>query len=473
MLGRRAFAVLIGLLTAVVMPHFLDPTAYGLSTMAALVFTLGEMFKDFGLGAALLRKGQIDSDEMTFLFWFNIGMTAIISLAIAATSPLAAMFFHQPAVRAVILVSLIGFVLSGGALQHRGLLNRNLQFAHLALIDSLSLAVQFATTLALAIIGFGVWAIVAGNILYSASNALLCVFLSRWMPGKPKLIKELRAILTFGANTSVYSIALFFSTNITPILIANTQSVASVGQYNRANAFLQLPLNNWVDPIAQATLPVLARLRPFPDIYRETYLTLLRRLNLVVMPASAFLLCAARPVVETVLGGRWSQAGELLAILSPAVGVLGLGYSVSDLFITQDRSAELRTLGLAEAVVRIGAVLAGVQFGIYSAAAAYSAATLIVVSARIYVASRKGPVDLGDHLKTMLPALPPSAGVILGCLVGILLSNRYQLATLHQAIVISALGLGLGLIAMVVFGVSRRALLDLGKSMKPKMFSEA
>src|ERR1700761_3102870 len=85
MMGRRAFAVGIGLLTTVLMPHFLSPKDYGLATMSTIVFTFGGLFKDFGLGAALLRKGHIDPEEINFLFWFNIASTLLISVILALT----------------------------------------------------------------------------------------------------------------------------------------------------------------------------------------------------------------------------------------------------------------------------------------------------------------------------------------------------------------------------------------------------
>jgi polysaccharide transporter, PST family len=466
MLGRRAFAVIIGFLTAVIMPHYLTPAAYGLATMTVLVFTLGEIFKDFGLGSALLRKGNIDPEEMTFLFWFNIGTTAIISAIIAVTAPLVAMFFNQPLVAKIILFSLIGFIVSGASMQHRGLLNRDLRFAEIAMIDSISISFQFALTLLLAVLKFGVWAIVAGNILNNSVNALLCIVYSRWKPGRPRIIKEFRAIVGFGANTATYSLALFFSTNITPILIGNTQSVSSLGQYNMANVFLSLPLKNLVEPLAQATLPVLARLRPFPAIYRETYLTFLQRLNLAVLPASVFLLFAARPLIEAALGAKWREAGDLLAILAPVVGVLGFGYAVSDLFITQNRSRELRTLGLAEAAFRISAVFIGVRFGLYFAAGAYAFATVVVVVIRVYVAGLRGPVGFRDHLRTVLPSLPIMVGTALGCWAGGSLATHLSWSTTAEASMIGSTGIGFAIVTALSVGSSRKALYELVKSMR-------
>ncbi|HKX64524.1 MAG TPA: oligosaccharide flippase family protein, partial [Rhizomicrobium sp.] len=138
MLLRRAYAALVSFLTAVVMPHFLAPEAYGLAAMSAVLFTLGDMFKDFGMTSALMRRGTISQEEVSFLFWFNLLTTLVLAALLAASSPFVATFFHQPIVAKVILLSLIGFVLTGISLQHRMLLSRDLRFTELAVIDSVA-----------------------------------------------------------------------------------------------------------------------------------------------------------------------------------------------------------------------------------------------------------------------------------------------------------------------------------------------
>jgi len=467
MLLRRAYAALVSFLTVVVMPHFLAPEAYGLAAMSAVLFTLGDMFKDFGLTSALMRRGTISQEEVSFLFWFNLLTTFALAVVLAASSPFVAAFFHQPIVAQVILLSLTGFVLTGISLQHRTLLSRDLRFTELAVIDSAAITLQFATTLVLAIQGYGVWAIVIGTICNAAVNSLLCVALARWKPGPPRMIDDARSVFAFGANTSIYSLSVFVSVNVMAVLIGRQAGAFHLGQYNRANALLSLPLNNLVEPLAQVALPVLARLRPYASAYRDTYLEFLTRLNLAVIPASVFLIAAGRPLVTAALGPNWREAGQLLMLLAPVVAALGYGYAVSDLFITQDRSRELRMVGLVESGMRVLAVYIGIQFGIYIAAVSYAAATVLAVVVRVFVAGRSGPVTILDHLATALPSLPLCAGCLLGCEAGIYLSRQAGLAPMAEASVICAAAILTALTAGLVFKTSRAALLSASEILRP------
>jgi PST family polysaccharide transporter len=347
------------------------------------------------------------------------------------------------------------------------LLSRDLRFTELAVIDSVAITLQFVSTLVLAIKGYGVWAIVIGTICNAAANSILCVALARWKPGPPRMIDDAKSIFAFGANTSVYSLSVFVSVNIMAVLIGRRASAFDLGQYNRANALLSLPLNNLVEPLAQVALPVLARLRPYASAYRDAYLQFLTRLNLVVIPASIFLIAAGRPLVTAALGQNWQEAGQLLMLLAPVVAALGYGYAVSDLFITQDRSRELRMVGLAESAMRVLAVYVGIQFGITVAAMAYAAATVLAVGVRVFVAGRSGPVTIADHLATAIPALPLSAGCLLGCEAATFVSRQASLSFTAEAVVLCSAGALGALAAGLAFKTSRAALLSASEILRP------
>ena len=123
-----------------------------------------------------------------------------------------------------------------------------------------AVAVQFAATLGVAAITHDVWAIVSGFVDRTCS-ARLTVAVSQWRPG-PRDGCRTQELFGFGANVSVYSLSAFVSHNIAAILIGRYFGPRDLGQYNRAIALQMLPQNNMVVPLADATLPVLARLRP-------------------------------------------------------------------------------------------------------------------------------------------------------------------------------------------------------------------
>jgi PST family polysaccharide transporter len=464
--ARRAFAVCVGIASTVTIPHLVSPREFGLATMATVIFGLADMFKDFGLTAALLRKGEIRPEEVSFLFWFNSAMTLALAILLGAAAPLVAMYFHEPQVAPVMLVSLVGFTIDGMALQHRSVMSRDLRFEAVATLDSGVIFLQFAATLGVALVTHDVWAIVAGYLVSKLLGAGLTVVVSKWRPGPPRWLPDTRALFAFGANVLIYNLSVFVSLNIPAVLIGKFFGPRELGQYNRAMALQILPLYNFVLPLTEATLPVLARLRPRPDLYRKAYLDLVRNLNMMVWPAAVLAFFAARPLVTLFLGERWAEAGLLLQALSPLVAAPGLGFAANDLFITQNRSAELRTLGFVEFAFRVVGVWAALPLGVVWVAASYSATTVVVVVIRIAVAGRTGPVTFKDHMVALVPAIPLAMGALIGCGLGALAATRLTLPSLPAAAAICLAG-GVMVCALgLASGPSRRGLIELAGTLR-------
>ena len=461
LLARRFIVLMVTLVSTITVARLVPPEAYGLANMATVLLAFGQVFRDFGLTNAILRKGHISQDEMSFIFWFNLVMTLSLALLIALGAPAAARFYQEPIVLPVILCSLIGFISSGLALQHAALMNREFRFMAMAIIEISALFCGFLTTLTLAFIRHDVWAIVFGTVVQAVVAAVLYLCFGRWRPSWPKRPEDFGSLVRFGANTSIFSLSTFFSNNAAVLIIGHFLGAASLGQFNRAQALFALPNTNLIQPIAQATMPLLTRLRPHPLEYRTAYLNLVRKLCAFLMPLSVTLAFAAVPLVEWLLGDRWRTAGMVLSALAPALAGMGVAYSVGDLFITQDRSAELRTLGIVEMFLRVGSVVICVWHGLVAAAVGFTVSTLIAAVIRLLVAGRRGPVSSGDQLRAAAASLPILAGAGAGCILMTILSSRVDFASNVLALSYVLIGAVGSLLGGAVTADSRMAIRDL------------
>lgn len=285
------------------------------------------------------------------------------------------------------------------------------------------------------------------------------VRLSNWRPSRWHRAENFGELLRFGGNTSLFSLSVFLSNNLASILIGKFVGTSELGQYNRAQALINLPMSNIVQPITQATMPLLTHLRKEPSEYRIAYLNLVRNLSTALVPLSVILAFAGSSLVHILIGAQWEQAGYIVSALAPILAIMGFSYGVADLFITQDRAAELRTLGLFEVLIRAGSIGLGLSFGLVGAAIGFSLSTIIVAVVRVLVVGRSGPVTAIDQLRQVLPSMPLAAGALFGCLLirtaDLELSFTVQGLLLIAASGASALGVG------ILVPHSRRALIEL------------
>src|SRR5262249_24923808 len=172
----------------------------GLVAMVMTVMGFLKIFKDAGLSTATVQHEGITHALVSNLFWINVALSAVISLAFAASAPAISRFYREPQLVAITLALSATFLLEGSAVQHTALLNRQMRFKVIALI-------QVGSTLSGVLVGIGMpcfklgfWSLVGLQLATPLSSCLLTWTASRWRPQPPIRGSGTRPLLGFGAN---------------------------------------------------------------------------------------------------------------------------------------------------------------------------------------------------------------------------------------------------------------------------------
>src|SRR6266545_2521612 len=129
----------LNLAYTMVLARLLIPEDFGLIAMVMTVTGFLRVFKDAGLSTATVQREGITHAQVSNLFWINLAVSALASLIMAGTAPLIAWFYREPRLVTVTMVLSITFLLSGSAVQHQALLNRQMRFKAIALIEIASM----------------------------------------------------------------------------------------------------------------------------------------------------------------------------------------------------------------------------------------------------------------------------------------------------------------------------------------------
>src|SRR6185503_13030074 len=125
----------------VILARLLTPQAYGLIGMVAVVTGFISMFKDLGLSAATIQKEKISGDQISTLFWVNVGLSIAVMLLTAAIAPGVAWIYGEPRLTLITIGFAAGFLFSGLTVQHEALLRRQMHFTALATMEITSIVV--------------------------------------------------------------------------------------------------------------------------------------------------------------------------------------------------------------------------------------------------------------------------------------------------------------------------------------------
>jgi len=448
------------LASIMVLARLLTPKDFGLFAMVTSVIGYLRVFKDAGLSTATVQREGITHAQVSNLFWINVAVSGAMSLIFAAGSPIIAWFYREPRLIPITLLLSSTFLLSGLTIQHTALLNRQMRFKAVAVIQVSSLLIGVAVGIGMAWLGYNYWALVFSNLITVAAAVPLTWFAIPWRPEAPSRQSGIRSLVGFGANMATGGFIYSLAKGADGLLVGRFYGADSIGLYSRASALLNRPMDQFLAPISSVFVPTLSRVQTQPERYRHAFLRVYEAMALVSFLSTGLLLALARPLTLVVLGPKWEQAAVIFAGLTIAAAFAPLSNASTWLFASQGRGRDWLFASSLVSLITVASFVAGLPFGPAGVAIVYSVASFVIALPVLnHFAGRQGPVTTGDLWIGIVRYLPLWAVVC-----GTTYSMRLLVASsapLVQLVVCAPVGLLAGLILIWVLTPMRRTALGL------------
>src|SRR5215470_9724548 len=100
-----------------VLARLLAPRDFGLIGMVTAFTGVLNLFRDFGLSAAVVQRLEVTEDQISTLFWVNIAVGVALMLIMVGLARFIAAFYHEPRLLAVSMVLALGFLINAAGVQ--------------------------------------------------------------------------------------------------------------------------------------------------------------------------------------------------------------------------------------------------------------------------------------------------------------------------------------------------------------------
>src|SRR5580704_4963234 len=163
-LSAQAANFVLRLGSLMVLARLLGPKDFGLVGMVTAFTGVLTLFRDFGLSSAAIQRSSVTEEQISTLFWINLGVGALLGALAIALAPMVAAFYHEPRLTTVTMALAAGFLFNAAGVQHGALLQREMRFTALAVVNTAGLFVGSVVGVCGALAGYGYWALVAMTI---------------------------------------------------------------------------------------------------------------------------------------------------------------------------------------------------------------------------------------------------------------------------------------------------------------------
>ena len=401
---RGGFAKLCGqaanfalrIASVAIMARLLDPEDFGLVAMATVVTGMYGMLSTAGLSSATVQQTAITDEQISTLFWINLALGIVLALMSAASAPALVAFYHQPRLFWVTIAVGFGFVLNGAGVQHSALLERQLRYVALTVIDLVSQVGGIVVALWMALAGLGYWALVAAALVSPAISTVCMWLTAAWIPGAPRWERATLPMLRFGGTITLNGLVVYVAFNFDKVLLGRFWGADALGMYGRAYQLVTIPTSNLSTAVGGVAFSALSRLQHDPDRLRRYFL---RGYSLVVsltIPTTIFCAMFSNDIVLVILGPKWLEAAVIFRLLAPTVLIVGMLKPFTWLLYSVGLARRNLMIALVVAPLVIAAYSIGLPFGPKGVAIAFSTAMTLWVLPQIAWCLHGTAISLSD-----------------------------------------------------------------------------
>jgi len=367
---------LVRLVSLMVLARLLGPTDFGLVGMVTAFTGVLALFRDFGLSSAAIQSTSVTDEQMSTLFWINLGAGTVLGIVSVAMAPAIAAFYHEPRLLGVTAVLGAGFFFNSAGIQHGALLQRQMQFASLAMINTVSLILGAAIAIGGAHAGYGYWALVGMTVTFPFINTIGCWLTTAWVPGPPCRSAGIRAMLRFGGTLTLTGLVVYVANNCEKVLLGRFWGVDALGIYGRAYQLSNIPTDNLNSAAGEVAFSALSRIQDDPIRLRRYFLKGYALVLAVTLPITAAAALFAEDMIFVFLGPKWMVAAPIFRLLAPTILVFAIANPLGWLMSSLGLVGRNLKMGLVIAPVMIAGYVVGLPYGPKGVAFAYSAVML-------------------------------------------------------------------------------------------------
>ena len=296
--------VVTWILTAVTV-RFLRPEDYGLIATAGLFTTFATLLIDGGMSGVLVSRRDVPVVQEGAAAMAVLLIAAVLGSLIFVAAPFGSEYFHSPSLTLVLQVSAFYLPLAALTVVPLALQTKEMRFRQIAVIFTLSSLVQGVSTLGMAYLGKGYWALIVGNFLGTGMRAcLLWTTLGRLLVPNFRL-GALRSILRSSGHLIGQQLTYFSTANFDIFLISRFGGSGVVGPYSLAKTLSHTALDQIAGIVNQISWPAFAA-QPDATLQLRGLIKIISLASTVLFPLFWLMGAQSQVGLPLVFGSRWA-----------------------------------------------------------------------------------------------------------------------------------------------------------------------
>lgn len=333
--AQRYTAIMLQFGASMILSRLLTPLEIGVFSVCAFIVQLAHTLRDFGVGDFLIQERELTRDKIRSAFFVSVVIAWTLAGGLMCLSSLLGWLCEmhvgslkriceEPGVTRVLPLLAINFLLLPFGSPAFALLNREMAFGRIYIIQTTAIVTQVSVSIVLAWLGFSymslAWASIASTV---ATVVLASVFRPRdtWVwPG----VSQVRHVLRFGVMASACSLLHEANHHAQEFVLSPLLGFRANGLFSRSAGLIENFHMGVTSAIMRVVMPAFAKAHHGGESLKDHYARVTSLFTAVAWPFFGVVICLAAPIIRVLFGDQWVDTIPVTQILAAGAMVYAL-----------------------------------------------------------------------------------------------------------------------------------------------------
>ena len=313
--SEKLLSMVVQMVVSIVVARQLAPADFGVMAIMTFFTSVALAIVDSGFSQTLIRKTNPTDEEYHSVLIFNIVVSLVLyGILTAAAYPIASLY-DSPEIWTIAPVLFLVLPINSLCVVQTVMYTREFRFALLSKIVFLASLVSGAVAVVMAVMGCGIWSLVAQRLLMMGIKAIAFWSIRRWRTSARFSFAVIKAMAPFSLRLLATDLIASIYNNVAQLFIGQINT-STLGYYAQAQKLKDLPVTSTVQAVQGVTFPALSKIKEDSAKFAEGYLRIERLLGFILFPIMLGFVAIAPDMFMLLLGEKWMPTVPYFEILA-------------------------------------------------------------------------------------------------------------------------------------------------------------
>lgn len=447
--AQRIGTQLVSFLVQIILARMVATEEYGVIAIVLVFVNICNVFVERGFGRALIQK--LDADELDFstVFWASLALTTVLYGVLYAAAPAISRIYELEILTPILRVMGLRLIISAVNTVQRAKVSRDMQFRKFFLSSLVGVLFSAVVGITMAYMGFGVWTLVAQNLINIVMDTLILLLTVQWRPRLQFSFRRLKSLFGFGWKVMLSALLDTVYEEFRTLYVGAIHTANDLSFFDRGKQFPYLIIDNVNTSITSVLFPAISSQQKDMETVKGITRRSMKISAYILAPMLFGLAGVAEPLVEFVLTEKWLPCVPYMQILCINCVLTPLHTANTQAILALGRSDIALKLNIAKKSFGLITVLIFTRVSVI--AMAWAGVATGVFSLLMNILPNRKLLNYGylEQLKDVLPSWLLSAAM----LMLVRLVRLLQLPVFAELVVMVAVGVASYIALSAIFRV--------------------